>query len=88
MSIQNLASRSSILGGPHAARPALPEALPRASRPRHRSGEVIEPLLSDQWFVSTEVMAQRALDAVESGDIKIQPERFVKCLDLNSFEFI
>ena len=48
-----------------------------------RSGEVIEPLLSAQWFVSTEVMAQRALDAVESGDIKIQPERFVKCLRLS-----
>ncbi|CAK9034561.1 unnamed protein product [Durusdinium trenchii] len=43
-----------------------------------RSGEVIEPMLSDQWFVSTEVMAQRALDAVESGDINIQPDRFVK----------
>lgn len=43
-----------------------------------RSGEVIEPMLSDQWFVSTEVMAQRAMDAVESGDITIQPDRFVK----------
>jgi len=43
-----------------------------------RSGEVIEPMLSDQWFVSTEVMAQRAMDAVESGDINIQPDRFVK----------
>lgn len=43
-----------------------------------RSGEVIEPMLSDQWFVSTEVMAQRAMDAVQSGDINIQPDRFVK----------
>merc|ERR1719412_2838198 len=43
-----------------------------------RSGEVIEPMLSDQWFVSTEDMAQRALDAVENGDISIQPERYKK----------
>jgi len=43
-----------------------------------RSGEVIEPLLSDQWFVNTEDMAQRAMDAVESGEIRIQPERYVK----------
>eukprot|EP00441_Pelagodinium_beii_P031987 CAMPEP_0197630132 /NCGR_PEP_ID=MMETSP1338-20131121/7713_1 /TAXON_ID=43686 ORGANISM="Pelagodinium beii, Strain RCC1491" /NCGR_SAMPLE_ID=MMETSP1338 /ASSEMBLY_ACC=CAM_ASM_000754 /LENGTH=1247 /DNA_ID=CAMNT_0043201285 /DNA_START=33 /DNA_END=3776 /DNA_ORIENTATION=+ len=43
-----------------------------------RSGEVIEPMLSDQWFCSTEVMAQRALDVVESGEVSIQPDRFVK----------
>mmetsp|Transcript_44623 Transcript_44623/g.128033 ORF Transcript_44623/g.128033 Transcript_44623/m.128033 type:complete len:1114 (+) Transcript_44623:25-3366(+) len=43
-----------------------------------RSGEVIEPMLSDQWFVRTEDMAQRAMDAVESGEIRIQPERYTK----------
>jgi len=43
-----------------------------------RSGEVIEPMLSEQWFCSTEEMAQRSLDAVNSGEIKIQPERYVK----------
>ncbi|CAJ1349046.1 unnamed protein product [Effrenium voratum] len=43
-----------------------------------RSGEVIEPMLSDQWFVSTEVMAQRAMDVVASGELTIQPDRFVK----------
>jgi len=43
-----------------------------------RSGEIIEPMLSDQWFVNTEDMAQRALDVVESGEIKIQPDRYTK----------
>jgi len=43
-----------------------------------RSGEVIEPMLSDQWFVRTEEMAQRALDVVASGEIRIQPERYTK----------
>lgn len=43
-----------------------------------RSGEVIEPMLSDQWFVKTEVMAQQALDAVESDEIRLQPDRYKK----------
>lgn len=43
-----------------------------------RSGEVIEPMISKQWFVNTEDMAQKALDAVESGDIGVQPERYKK----------
>merc|ERR1711881_417428 len=35
-------------------------------------------MLSDQWFVNTEDMAQRAMDAVRSGEIRIQPERYAK----------
>ena len=44
----------------------------------YKPGEVIEPMLSDQWFCSTEVMAQKAMDAVESGEIEIQPDRYKK----------
>ncbi|TVR19053.1 MAG: valine--tRNA ligase [Anaerolineaceae bacterium] len=43
-----------------------------------RGGEIIEPLLSDQWFVKMDAIAQKALDAVRNGDIKIVPERFEK----------
>ena len=43
-----------------------------------RGGEVIEPMVSSQWFVRTENMAARALNAVRDGDIKIIPERFDK----------
>jgi len=43
-----------------------------------RGGEVIEPLVSSQWFVKTEGMGAKALKAVEDGDIKIVPERFNK----------
>ena len=38
-----------------------------------RSGDVIEPLLKPQWWVSQESMAKDALDAVKNGKIKIQP---------------
>lgn len=43
-----------------------------------RGGEVIEPLVSSQWFVKAEGMGAKALKAVEDGDIKIVPERFNK----------
>jgi valyl-tRNA synthetase len=43
-----------------------------------RGGEVIEPLLSDQWFVKMDDIAAKALKAVKEGRIKIVPERFEK----------
>ncbi len=48
--------------------------VPRAQR----GGEVIEPLISKQWFVNTESMASLGLAAVRSGRIRIIPERFTK----------
>jgi valyl-tRNA synthetase len=43
-----------------------------------RGGEVIEPLLSEQWFVHVRPMAALALAAVKEGRTKIIPERFEK----------
>ena len=43
-----------------------------------RGGEVIEPLLSEQWFVKAEPLARPAAEAVRSGDVTIVPERFNK----------
>jgi valyl-tRNA synthetase len=43
-----------------------------------RGGEVIEPLVSSQWFVKTEGMGAKALKAVQDGDIRIVPQRFDK----------
>ena len=39
-----------------------------------RSKVVIEPLLTDQWFVETSKIVGPALDAVKSGETKILPE--------------
>ncbi|WP_299297134.1 class I tRNA ligase family protein, partial [uncultured Tateyamaria sp.] len=39
-----------------------------------RSKVVIEPLLTDQWFVDTDKIVGPALDAVRNGDVKILPE--------------
>ena len=38
-----------------------------------RSGTVIEPLLTDQWFVKATPLAQPAIEAVESGAIRFVP---------------
>jgi len=43
-----------------------------------RGGEIIEPMISEQWFVKMESIASKGLDAVRTGQIKIVPERFEK----------
>ncbi len=43
-----------------------------------RGGEVIEPMLSMQWFLKIKPLAEKALAAVRDGRIKIVPERFEK----------
>jgi valyl-tRNA synthetase len=43
-----------------------------------RGGEIVEPMISEQWFVTIEPLAKAALDAVKDGRIKIVPERFEK----------
>ncbi len=44
----------------------------------YRCKTTVEPLTSDQWFVKMAPLAKPALDAVVSGDIKFEPERFTK----------
>ena len=43
-----------------------------------RSGAVIEPFLTNQWFVKIKPLAQPAIDAVKNGDIKFVPENWSK----------
>ena len=43
-----------------------------------RGGELIEPMISTQWFVRIEPLAKAALEAVRKGEIKIVPDRFTK----------
>ncbi len=43
-----------------------------------RCGKTTEPLLSKQWFVKTKPLAEKAIKAVKSGQIKIIPKYFEK----------
>jgi valyl-tRNA synthetase len=49
-----------------------------------RTGQVVEPMLTDQWFVAVnkpaadgKSIAQRAIDAVSSGQVRFVPEQWV-----------
>jgi len=52
-----------------------------------RTGQVVEPMLTDQWFVATtkvsdkdptaKSIAQKAIDAVQSGQVSFVPENWV-----------
>ncbi|MEE9289856.1 MAG: class I tRNA ligase family protein, partial [Alphaproteobacteria bacterium] len=41
-----------------------------------RSGTVLEPRLTDQWYVNAEKLAKPAIEAVEKGDIRFVPEHW------------
>ena len=48
----------------------IPLQFPEAKGP----GEIIEPYLSDQWFVSAGLLAEKAIKVVESGEIDFVPK--------------
>jgi len=51
----------------------------RTTIPRsQRGGEIVEPMISTQWFVKIQPLADAALAAVKDGRIRIVPERFEK----------
>lgn len=43
-----------------------------------RGGVVIEPWLTDQWYVNAEVLAQKPIEAVRSGAVEIVPKSWEK----------
>ncbi|WP_303674912.1 valine--tRNA ligase [Vampirovibrio chlorellavorus] len=43
-----------------------------------RCSTTIEPLLSKQWFVKTQPLAERCLRSLEAGEIRFIPERWTK----------
>ena len=40
----------------------------------YRCHTVVEPYISDQWFVSVRPLADKAVEAVKAGRIKIHPD--------------
>ena len=59
-------------------------ALIKVENIKHKVGQcyrcqtVVEPRVSKQWFVKTETLAQKALEVVKNGEIKIMPKRMEK----------
>jgi len=47
----------------------------------YRTNDIIEPYLSNQWFIKMKGMAERALKPVHEGKIKFYPQRWVATYD-------
>ncbi len=43
-----------------------------------RSGAIVEPMLTDQWFVKMETLAKPAIDVVNSGELNFIPKKWHK----------
>ena len=43
-----------------------------------RSGVVVEPMLTDQWYVNAKILAKPAIEVVEQGRVKFVPESWSK----------
>ena len=41
-----------------------------------RTGVIVEPMLTDQWFVAMEGLARRGLDSVAAGNVRFFPEHW------------
>ena len=65
-------------GAEHLERRPVVEAKPIMQPFGDRSGVVIEPMLTDQWFVDTKRIVEPALEAVRSGRTEILPEQHKK----------
>ncbi|NMW30712.1 valine--tRNA ligase [Altererythrobacter sp. RZ02] len=70
---------------PHITKTKKGEELELDSEPRtiatpfgDRGGVVIEPWLTDQWYVDAEKLAARPMEAVRNGDIEIIPQSWEK----------
>ena len=42
-----------------------------------RTGQVIEPYLTNQWFVKMDMLAKRGLELVENGSVRFVPENWI-----------
>jgi valyl-tRNA synthetase len=71
--------RKNLWGDMKAASLVIKEEPYTLSVPRtQRGGEIVEPMISTQWFVRIKPLAEAGLEAVRAGRIKIVPERFSK----------
>ncbi|MCX6035955.1 MAG: valine--tRNA ligase, partial [Chloroflexi bacterium] len=77
--LDRFACRKKLWADMQAAGLAIKEEPYTLNIPRsQRGGEIVEPMISEQWFVKIQPLADAALAAVRDGRIKIIPERFEK----------
>ena len=76
--LDRYAARKAVLAELEAAGLLVEEKPHRLQVPRgDRSGQVIEPYLTDQWFVAMDEMGRRGMELVESGAVKFVPPNWI-----------
>ena len=71
-------ARKAVLADLDAAGLLVEEKKHKLQVPRgDRTGQVIEPYLTDQWFVKMDTLAKRGLDLVENGSIQFVPPNWI-----------
>ena len=76
--LDRYAARKAVLADLEAAGLLVEEKPHKLQVPRgDRSGQVIEPYLTDQWFVAMDGMGRRGMELVENGSVKFVPPNWV-----------
>jgi valyl-tRNA synthetase len=77
--LERFVARTKILEDLHQLNLLEKTAPHRLNIPRgERSGVIIEPYLTDQWFIKTKSLAEPALTAARQGEIRFVPENWYK----------
>ena len=76
--LDRYAARKAVLADLEALGLLVEEKKHKLQVPRgDRTGQVIEPYLTDQWFVRMEKLAERGLELVENGRVRFVPENWI-----------
>jgi valyl-tRNA synthetase len=76
--LDRFAARKAVLADLEAAGRLVEEKKHKLQVPRgDRTGQVIEPYLTDQWFVKMDALAARGLELVENGDVRFVPPNWI-----------
>ena len=77
--MERFAARVAIWADMEAAGLVIKEEPYTMNVPRsQRGGEIVEPLISEQWYVKMDSLAANAAEAVRQGEVRFVPERFTK----------
>ncbi|WP_034225473.1 valine--tRNA ligase [Arenimonas donghaensis] len=76
--LDRYAARKAVLADLEAQGLLVEEKKHKLQVPRgDRTGQVIEPYLTDQWFVKMDTLAARGLELVENGSVRFVPENWI-----------
>ncbi|MDG6349117.1 valine--tRNA ligase, partial [Luteimonas sp. 8-5] len=76
--LERYAARKAVLADLEAAGLLVETKAHKLQVPRgDRTGQAIEPYLTDQWFVKMDGLARRGMELVERGDVKFVPANWI-----------